>query len=194
MFSHRATPFFLALLILALPFLNSPGGVHGAQTKPVQPPPSAVADPPGTIDGAKNPELIPDDVAYRLIFLAFAMPEDATAEQKARARGKINSIGFNDDDADAFLRLLAEFHKGLVPIDTEVAEIYRRSPILSPYSTDAARVRELGKQREKLVGDTIAALPARLSPEGVARLQAYLQQAKRGMKIIPDSSVKTPMN
>jgi hypothetical protein len=194
MFSHRATPFFLLLLILALPFLTSPGGFHGAQTQPAQGSTPAVADPPGTIDGAKNPELIPDDVAYRLIFIAFAEAEDATAEQKARALGKINPIGFSSDDADAFLRLMGQFYTGMAAIEAQLTQIYQRSPILSPYSTDAATVRDLANQREKLIADTIAALPARLSSEGVAQLQAYLQQAKGGMKIIPDSSVKMPTN
>ena len=43
-------------------------------------PPQAAqsVDPPGTIDGAKNPELIPDDVAYRVVLLALAEPESAT--------------------------------------------------------------------------------------------------------------------
>jgi hypothetical protein len=194
MFSHRATPLFLALLILALPFFTAPGPFHGAQTQSPQPPPSAVPDPPGTIDGAKNPELIPDDVAYRLIFIAFAEPEDATAEQKVRARGKINPIGFSSDDADAFLQLLAQFYTGMATIEAQLTQIYQQNPILSPSSTAAATVRELGKQRENLIADTIAALPATLSPEGVAQLQAYLQQAKRGMKIIPDSSVNMPTN
>jgi hypothetical protein len=174
--------------------LTTPGGFHGAQTQPTRRPTPAVADPPGTIDGAKNPELIPDDVAYRLIFLAFAEPEDATPEQKARARGKINPIGFSSDDADAFLQLLAQFYTGIAKIEAQLTQIYQRSPILSPNSTDAALVRDLLSQEAKLVANTIAALPATLSPEGVTQLQAYLQQAKRGMKIIPDSSVNMPTN
>jgi hypothetical protein len=55
-------------------------------------------------------------------------------------------------------------------------------------------VLDLYKQRDELFANTIAGLPGKLSPQGVQQLQAYLQQAKRGMKIIPDTSSKmTPM-
>jgi hypothetical protein len=33
----------------------------------------------------------------------------------------------------------------------------------------------------------MSALPARLSVDGVAKLQAYVQSAKRGMKYVPES-------
>ncbi len=132
-------------------------------------------DPPGTIDGAKNPELIPDDVAYRLVFLAFAEPENATDEERARARGKINGVGLGEDDADALLLLLSQFHTQMAGMDTQVAQIQVRSPILHPLSTDAQKVLDLYKQRDQLFADTMAALPAKLSPEGVAQLQAYLE-------------------
>jgi hypothetical protein len=69
-----------------------------------------VPDPPGTIDGAKNPELIPDEVALRMIVLAVAEPPDATEEQKARAQAKLNPIGLSEEDTIALLALLGEFH------------------------------------------------------------------------------------
>ena len=127
-------------------------------------------------------------------FLAFAEPENASEEQKARARGKIGGVGLSAAAADAFLILLSQFQEQMAGIDAQIAQIQVRSPILHPLSTDAQEVLDLYKQREQLFANTIAALPARLSPEGVAQLQAYLQQAKRGMKTIPDtSSQMTPM-
>jgi len=156
--------------------------------------PAPVPDPPGTIDGSKNPELIPDNTAYRLVFLALAEPQDPTPEQKARALGKMTPIGFSSDDAEAFLALLGEFDTTMSSINAQLAQIAARSPILSPGSTDAQTVLDLNNQTAQLFNNTIAALPSKLSAQGVAQLQTYVQQAKRGMKIIPDSSVNMPMN
>jgi len=72
---------------------------------------AAGGDPPDTIDGAKHPELIPDEVAYRLIFLAVAEPEGAPAERTALARAKIAPARLSEDDAVAFLSLLTAFRK-----------------------------------------------------------------------------------
>jgi len=168
---------------------------HAAQAPAGAPQaPAPVPDPPGTIDGSKNPELIPDSTAYRLVFLALAEPQNPTPEQKAQAQGKMAPIGFSSDDADAFLALLGEFDTTMSSINAQLAQIAARSPILSPGSTDAQTVLDLNNQTTQLFSDTIAALPARLSAHGVARLQTYVQQAKRGMKIIPDSSANMPMN
>jgi hypothetical protein len=149
--------------------------------------PTPQPDPPGTIDGAKYPELIPDSVAYRLLFLAVAEPENATDEQIARARGKINPAGLSETDVEAFLLLLAKFGQGMTSINAQLGTIRDRNPLaLSPLSADGQQVQVLTRQMDQLVTDTITALPERLSSEGLAKLHDYLQQAKRGMKIIPD--------
>jgi len=60
------------------------------QSSPVQ---SVLA----VIDGAKNPELIPDEVAYILLFRALA-PSSGSEEEWKRARGYGKSlIGFEED-------------------------------------------------------------------------------------------------
>ena len=162
---------------------SGPGTIGGAA--PI-PPPTPQPDPPGTIDGAKNPELIPDTVAYRLLFLAIAEPENATEEQKARARGKMSPAGLSESDAEAFLLLLVQFDHGMTAINAQISKIRDRNPLaLSPLSADGQQVIQLTSQSNQLVSDTIAALPERLSPEGLIQLQDFLQLAKRGMKIIP---------
>jgi len=148
-------------------------------------------DPPGTIDGAKNPELIPDEVALRMIVLAVAEPTNATEEQKERARAKIASIGLSDEDAAAFLALLAQFQDEVDAVDKQVVEIYQRTPIPDPASTVYKELVDLGKQKDQLANDAVAAIPAKLSEDGLAKLGAFLPQAKKGMKIIPDTNTKT---
>jgi hypothetical protein len=180
---------FLAVLAGVMLVVNSPAPSSLAQTdapiaqgQSVTPAP----DPPGTIDGAKNPELIPDHVAYRMIVLAVAEPADATDERKKRARAKISAIGFSEDDAAAFLTLLGEFQTQAEAVDRQVAEVLVRAPIPHPASTDYRQLVDLGKQRDQLLDNTVAAFPARLSQDGLARLQAFLAQAKKGMKYVPD--------
>lgn len=142
-------------------------------------------DPPGTIDGAKDPELIPDDVALRMIVLAVAEPTDATEEMKERAQAKLNPIGLSEDDTAAFLGLLAEYQTQVDALDKQVSDIYVRAPIPDPASTDYKQLLELGKQKYQLTSDAVAAIPVKLSEDGLLRLQAYLPQAKKGIKIIP---------
>ena len=150
--------------------------------------PTAQPDPPGTIDATKNPELIPDAVAYRLLFLTVAEPENATDEQKARAKAKINAAGLSQEDVEAFLILLAQFDQGMTAINAQISKIRDRNPLaLSPLTADGQQVIQLTSQSNQLVSDTIAALPEKLSDEGLANLQDYLQQAKSSMKYLPDN-------
>jgi hypothetical protein len=175
----------LILRISATPQTET--GTTAEQTATVTP------DPPGTIDGAKNPELIPDGVALRMIVLAVAESTNAPEEQKERARAKIASIGLSDEDAAAFLALLAQFQDEVDAMDKQVVEIYQRTPIPDPASTVYEELVDLGKRKDQLANDAVAAtaIPAKLNEDGLARLSAFLPQAKKGMKIIPDTSTKT---
>lgn len=143
------------------------------------------ADPPGTVDGSKNPELIPDEVAYRLFFLAVAEPQNASDDHKARARAKLNPTGLDEQDTETLLGALAEFRSQIDPLHTQAVEIRARSPFPHPDSTDWQQLKTLGQQRDKVVRDTVTWVPTRLTPLGRQMLDAYLQEAKRGMKIIP---------
>jgi hypothetical protein len=176
-----------ALSLIALQALPQVGSsatqtATPATQQPAVPPP----DPPGTIDGAKNPEVIPDEVAYRMIVLAVAEPANATDFAKQRARGKLNPIGLSEDDTTAFLGLLAEYQTKANALDKQVAEVYVRAPIPDTASTDYKQLLALGKQKNQLVMNAVSAIPARLSEEGLEKLRLYLPQAKKGMKIIPD--------
>lgn len=146
---------------------------------------SATPDRPGTIDGSKNPELIPDEVAYGLFFLAVAEPENATDEQNARARAKITGAHLSEEDTLALLGTLAEFQKQINVLDSRAAEVHDRALIPQPGSSEWQQLVELNNQRDQLVANTIAALQSRLTEDGMRRLYGYLQGAKRGMKIFP---------
>lgn len=150
----------------------------------------ARADPPGTIDGAKNPELIPDEVAYRLVLLALAEPENPTDAQRARFQTRIASAKLSEEDSKAFLPILGTFQKQLDALNARADQIRARNPIPLAGTPDYQSLVDLSKQREPVFVEAMSGVPARLSAEGYAKLQTYIQNAKRGMKYLPDI---TPM-
>jgi hypothetical protein len=66
--------------------------------------------PAGTIDGSKTPDLIPDVLAYRLVFAAFSEPAGASPAQLNRQRAKLSQLELNVRDSTCFLAPLADFH------------------------------------------------------------------------------------
>jgi hypothetical protein len=181
----------VSVVLIATFLLHHRGNFSRAQTEefsstaPQIQLPAPQPDPPGTIDGAKNPELIPDEVAYRMLFLAVAEPEDATDEQKARARAKIAAAQLSEEDTQAFLRLMADFHKETAAVLAENAKIRARNPLPDRQSTDWPILVGLRKRMEANVTNTIAALPARMSEDGQRKLQKHLLAVKQGIKRIP---------
>jgi hypothetical protein len=140
--------------------------------------PAANPDPPGTIDGAQNPEMIPDEKAYKAFFLAVAEPEDAAEERKAMAREKVRTVGHKDLDSEILLHTLSEF-------DRQMKELHRQSEQVTaqglalPGTPLARQLDGLYQRKERLVGDTISLLNSRLSIDGARRLYEHVQQIKK---------------
>jgi hypothetical protein len=152
------------------------------------PAPAAVPqpDPPGTIDGSKNPELIPDDAVYRLVLLAFSEPENPTAAQLARFRSKIAPAGLSDDDTEAFRLVLGHMQTELDGLRAQENAIFAANPVPHPDSTAATQLAGISQQRESVFAEAMSALPARLSASGAAKLHDFIQKQKHGMKVFPD--------
>ncbi len=147
--------------------------------------PVAPPDPPGTIDGAKNPELIPDNIAYEMLLLSLIEPKEPTELQKARRRAKIGMVRLSQEDAATILVAVGEFRDQLEVINSRVAEIHQRDPIPTPNSTDWQLLAQLLTQKDQLVSNTIAALSGRLSGEGTDKLQGHIWNLKHGIKRFP---------
>jgi hypothetical protein len=156
------------------------GGDRAVQPATPQP------DPPGTIDGGKNPELIPDEAAYRLVLLAVAERENATEEEMARFQAKIAPAGLDDNDAEAFLGILTAFQKQLDALQGQASAVMARDPFPQPGSVDYNTLLQLGQQKQAVFAEAMGAVPARLSSDGAAKLDAYVKGEKRSMKYIPD--------
>jgi hypothetical protein len=156
-------------------------GPAGAQPQTARP------DPPGVIDGAENPELIPDDAAYRLVLVAVAEREDATKTEKARFRAKIASTGLNEEDTEALRLILAALQKQLDALNAQAHQILARDSLPLAGTPDYQQLVELNKKRLPVFQEAMSAVPARLSLEGAAKFQAYVQNEKRRMKYLPES-------
>jgi len=196
----KATRILLLLfaIVFVVSFLLLRGrGVSRAQAQQgLAPVPSAPAtaqpDPAGTIDGAKNPELIPDQVAYRLVLLGIAEPENATDAQKARFQAKIAPAGLDVSDTEALLGVLAPFQTQLDGLNAQGNQILARNPFPLSGTPDYQNLVQLGQQKDAAIAQAISALPARLSSDGAAKLQSFVQTQKQGMKYLPDAPMTKP--
>ena len=131
---------------------------------------SETPDPPGTIDGAKNPELIPDSVARRLFFSVVSEPTGASKEQLARQRDKLRAANLSDEEVSSVSTCSATFHDKFFS--------------LSPQS--ASSPTELFNLREQLVEDAHKAIQQALSQAALDKLELHIKARKAHMKLFPD--------
>lgn len=96
------TMLVLALFIIGLATGDSSHKTKAISQSEITQLPAQIPDPPGTIDGEKNPELIPDHVAYSLIFRTIATPNKTEFEIQ-RSRAWASRFGFTDEQADKLI-------------------------------------------------------------------------------------------
>src|SRR5207244_821799 len=84
------------VLLLTADWKGKAGSVEKIPATPVSTVHAAARQRPEIIDGAANPELIPDRVAYSLLFRLIANRK--TAEEKSHIRAYIRQIGLADSD------------------------------------------------------------------------------------------------
>ena len=152
--------------------------------------------PRGPIDGAQNPELIPDHVAYSILFRLLSKHHTDAENKSTRAYirvmglGKQNckdcqSVGTDDADIDALIAIADEYEQRIGVLDRQASELRERGG-LQPNPVIAKQLAYLEEQHEALINETIAALPARLSREAVDRVAKHVnERMKRKMKIVP---------
>jgi len=172
-----------------------PGKAAAAADRPPQRP----ADEPGVINGANNPELIPDHVAYSILFRLVS--NDQSQEGRKRIRSYVRLMGLGDQaahscsgelqpvdpgkerDVDAFIAAADEFRRRVSALDQQAADIKKRHwPDLD--GAPMARLTRLQQQKERLIAEIVASLPNRLSADGAARVRAYVgERMKRRIKM-----------
>ncbi len=126
------------------------------------------------------------------MFIGLAENQNATDAEKTRFHAKIAAAGLSNDDEQALFTVLAAFQKQMEATQSQVSAIMARDPIPHPDSADYQELLDLTKQYKGVFGEAMSAVPARLSADGVAMLDAYVKDQKRGMKYIPDMQPPQP--
>lgn len=158
---------------------------------------SAKADPPGTIDGAKTPELISDETALALLLRALNEPDQATEFEKKRSRALARSAGLGEPDTENLLRLARKFNSEVAVLDGKASQVHAKRavqaavagrPLLAvdPSSEDGKALSSLNEDRKQAIGSMLLELQLTTSLAGVNEFTEYLQTIKRKMKIFPD--------
>lgn len=153
-------------------------------------------DPEGTIDGSKTPEMVPDKVAYSILFRFLASHRGEAEMGRARdyLKQKLGCGDCTDDDertqsTNAIITALTEvaeqFHQRVSVLDRQVKEIKDRHwP--NPSSATMTQLTLLQSQKESIVVEIVATLPGRVGGENFARVEALInEKIKRRVKIVP---------
>ena len=167
---------------------------NAQQAAPSQGQSQAEQDQPGTINGKEHPELIPDYVAYAMLFRVIANRPEESAQRSIRTYVKQifqcsqcnNPPGASSDgDIDALLAVAEEHHRRISVLDTQAAKIKGRSwP--EPAPEVLAKLTQLQAQNDALTADIASSLPAHLSGRGMENLQRYIvEHVKPAIKIVP---------
>ncbi|MEJ7860912.1 MAG: hypothetical protein WKF90_04660 [Pyrinomonadaceae bacterium] len=143
-----------------------------------------------TIDGATNPELIPDSVAYSLLFDLIAKRE--TEKEKRRIKAYIKEVGLSGADVDVLIASAKDFRERVSTLDTQAARINIRTrtnppPVLT--QSQVSQLRQLETQRNLIVESVAAILRNRLSGSGSEKLRRHVnERVKRKTKIFSNET------
>jgi hypothetical protein len=159
-------------------------------------------DGPGVINGKDNPELIPDHVAYAMLFRLIANRPEESAQRSIRSYVKqifhcrdcesrlhpgqaVAEPAGDNPDIDALIATAEEHHRRITVLDNEAAKIKGRSwP--EPAPEVMAKLTELQMGNEALTAEIAASLPTRLSAEGMQQLRNFIiEHVKPAIKIMP---------
>lgn len=151
------------------------------------------------IDGGVKPELIPDEVAYSLLFRVVSNAQSADA--RIRIRHYIRRLGLgnqagnrcsveegssaetNDDDIDAFIAVADDFRRRVSVLDQQAIQIKR---LKLAKMTDEMRMRlvRLQQQKEEIVAELVGILPRRLTSSGAENIRMHVNEGmKRRIRI-----------
>ena len=166
---------------------DTPRSIKNASSSMNQPVNRGQQFPDGIIDGAVNPEMIPDRTAYTLLFRMFNLSQQATGLEKERASSFAEDAGFIGKDNDQLLAVAREFRRKISPLDNQVAEIKDRNwPKPGPEIME--QLEQLQREKETKVDELVASLPSQLGSDAQQRLHSWVNNhVKRRVKLVPTS-------
>lgn len=134
---------------------------------------------PHIIDGAVHPELIPDSTAYRLYFLVVSEKPNPPAEAKRRQLAHLQMLRLDNEDLQILITELENFKVHY----TQMIDLYNAEATAALASGSQTNQPAFLVQRDSLVDATREKLKSRLSPDGLNRLELYVQNEKRNMSL-----------
>lgn len=157
-------------------------------------------DPEGTIDGAKNPEKIPDKAAYSLLFRFLSGRTTDAEKNRARAyvrmmlrgTGCVPPGASEEAHIDSLLAAAEDFNRRASVLDRQAQEVkgnnrFDRSP------EKLSKLKGLQKHKDALVMEVVATLPGRLGADVAQKLHEHMNTVfKRKMKIKPNKQQGAP--
>jgi hypothetical protein len=158
--------FILGLLLSIIPAFASAQGTMDHSQMGTQ----------DSIDGQKNPELIPDKVAYRLFFLAVSQTFEAKVNLEVRF-AHLRSAGLTDSDVLVASQILDNFRSQYLAVVNE----YNND--LGTQSGSTAALPLFKSKRDVLVSNTRDALVFGLSTLGRDSFLKRVKSEKAGMVI-----------
>ena len=139
----------------------------------------SLSDSPGTINGATNPELIPDHIAYSLLFRFLCGRRTETEKDFARSYIAHMRLG----NAERLLAVADEYGRRIGALDQQAKEIkktYGHGP------NSKAQLRALQEQKVATVIEICNSLASHLGPRAAERVRQHVNEhIKRKVKIFP---------
>lgn len=159
---------YIAILVLSIFALgawaqNSPPHQHAAAALDI-------------VDGSRNPELIPDSTAYRVVFLHLSVPASYTSYDKRVQLSHLTTVGLEPRDSQAALVVLADFRS---QYDAWVARWNAEAARAGVNFSAAVFV----KQEEDMVQAIRDALKRDMTPIGMLKFDAFVQSSKRSITL-----------
>jgi len=135
------------------------------------------------IDGAKNPELIPDDLAMRHFLLSIAESRNPSATDVDRRASHLRAVGLSEADNAGLIRALDGVREEIDAVQAERVSVEKNQVIPDVDKADAL---EKLRIREHVATDIAATRVSQfMSAEGWQRLQAYLNDyVKRHIQVL----------
>jgi hypothetical protein len=127
--------------------------------------------PPGFVDGSKNPTLIPDVVAYRLVFMSLTLKAPGDAKAIAKQGALLAQIGLLASDLTTVKNTMAAFSNS-----------YATTAGL-PVVGNVPGSPSVGVGVSTLVQQYQGLLFSSLSTDGVTKLVTFVQAAKARMVV-----------
>lgn len=126
------------------------------------------------VDGAKNPELIPDSTAYRLWLVTVSVPPNATEKDRTFQQAHLKKLQLTDADNLELRSVLTEFKSQYLSLIGR----YNESAKAALLHGGQADEKSFLQQRDDLVSSTRDAIAQRLTHEGAARIDTHVQGEK----------------